>query len=550
LDGLPLAIELAAARMSLLTLTEMLPRLEDRLALLQRIGGRGDSPRQHTLRATIDWSYELLETAERQLFRRLAVFAGPFDLTAATVMQDSDAVDVLGRLIDKSLVAAQTSVAGTRYRLLDTLRQYAWERLREAGEVELARQRHMLHFLRKTEALFTPCADVDEPTREMDGDLDNLRSALEWCLEADAESGLQLIGVTRFVWWRRSFAEGRRWARAFLERCPEPNLARAHALASAGLLEALSGPGEARRLLMEARRLVVRVDQAELAAVDFSLGLAAWMAEDVGQAVRHLERALALTARLDDRRSNVMTEVVLAWALLTDHGRRDDARAKLEHAHQIAMQLGDRYAAWSADYGLGLYWRWTGDPRRALDHFRRGLDQMHGLEVMPTLAGTLLQIARLLAAAEPVRAARIAGAGLATAERGGVHLPPRLLDSVEQLRVELGQRLGVEQARRAWADGERLTIEESVALACDLADLVGVRKGGLSQRELELAQLVARGLTSREIGELLHLSPRTVDNHLARIYAKLGLSSRLQLATWLAQTEAAEHGAKRNTPEG
>jgi DNA-binding CsgD family transcriptional regulator len=222
----------------------------------------------------------------------------------------------------------------------------------------------------------------------------------------------------------------------------------------------------------------------------------------------------------------------------------------LEHAHQLAEQLGDRHGVAAADYGLGLYWRWTGHSRRALDHFRRGVELMGRLEVIPELAGTLLHIARLLAYDEPVRAARSAGAGLATAERAGVHLPPRLLGSIEHLRVELGQRLGVEQVRRAWADGERLTIEEAVTLARDQADPLGLRKGGLTARELELTQLVARDLSSRDIGDLLHLSPRTVDNHLARIYAKLGLSSRLQLATWFAQAGAAELRANPTGPPG
>jgi non-specific serine/threonine protein kinase len=550
LDGLPLAIELAAARVSLLTPSEMLPRLQDRFALLQQVGGRGGSPRQHTLRAAIDWSHDLLELAERQLFRRLAVFAGPFDLAGATALQRSDAVDVLGRLVDKSLVEAQTGTAGTRYRLLDSVRHYAWDRLREAGEVELARRRHLHHFLRRAEALFTPSASVDDPTRELDGELDNLRSAFEYCIEADPQAGLQLIGATRLVWWRRSLAEGRRWARAFLERCPDPGFARAQALASAGLFEVHGDPAEARRLLSEARGLAARFDQSELAAVDFYLGLAAWLGEDIELSIPHLERAIDLMERLGNRHSSVISQVVLGWALLTDHARREEARGLLEHAHELAEQLGDRHGVAAADYGLGLYWRWTGHSRRALDHFRRGVELMGRLEDIPELAGMLLHIARLLARDEPVRSARLASAGLATAERAGVHLPPRLLGSIEHLRAQLGQRLGGAQVGRTWAEGERLTIEEAVTLARDPVDPTGLRNGGLTSRELELTQLVARDLSSRDMGDLLHLSPRTVDTHLARIYAKLGLSSRLQLATWFAQTGAAEPRAKYDTPLG
>jgi DNA-binding NarL/FixJ family response regulator len=159
---------------------------------------------------------------------------------------------------------------------------------------------------------------------------------------------------------------------------------------------------------------------------------------------------------------------------------------------------------------------------------------------MPTTAATLLHVARLLAPGEPIRAARLAGAGLAAAKRGGVQLPPRLLQSIEQLRSELGERLGDWQARRAWTDGEHLTMDEAVALALEQARPDDQRPGGLSSRELEVTQLVARGLSSPEIGDLLHLSPRTVDNHLARIYAKLGFSSRLQLTSWYVQTASVE----------
>jgi non-specific serine/threonine protein kinase len=233
-----------------------------------------------------------------------------------------------------------------------------------------------------------------------------------------------------------------------------------------------------------------------------------------------------------DRPAGLPIQVGLGWALLTDHNRREEGRFRLEQARAHAEELGDRHSVGAADYGLGLYWRWTGHPARALDHFRRALETLRGIDVIPTLAATLLHIARLVAADEPVRAARLAGAGLAMAERAGVDLPPRL---VARLRTELGQRLGWRHARRAWADGEVLTLDEMVRLALEDGHRDD-RPGGLSQRELELSALVARGLTSPEIGALLHLSTRTVDNHLARIYTRLGLSSRVQLATWFAQS--------------
>jgi predicted ATPase len=232
---------------------EILDRLTDRFALLARTTDRGAGTRHQTLRATVDWSYELLEPSEAQLFRRLSVFSGQFDLAGATAMGGPDTLDVLGRLVDKSLVVAQAIGRRTRYRLLDTLRQYARERIVEAGEVELARSRHLQYFLGRAESLFTPSDSVDGPSRQLDGELDDLRIAFELWLEADPRAGLRLIGVTRDVRWRRSFAEGRRWGRAFLERCPESTLARAQALDTAALVEVLSDPAEARRLAGQLR---------------------------------------------------------------------------------------------------------------------------------------------------------------------------------------------------------------------------------------------------------------------------------------------------------
>jgi predicted ATPase/DNA-binding XRE family transcriptional regulator len=465
LDCLPLAIELAAARVSLLAPAEILPRLEDRFALLGQTGRRGGVPRQQTLRATIDWSYELLEPDERQLFRQLAVFAGPFDLAAVTAISGPRAFDVLGRLVDKSLVIAQVGERATRFRLLDTLREYAWAQLRQSGEMESARQHHLDYFLGRAEALFEPTDSLDGPTRELDSELDNLRSAFEWCHQANARAGLRLIGVTRDVWWRRSFAEGRRWSKYFLDRCPEPSLARAMALSAAASFEVLGHPSETRRLLGEARPLAERFDLATLASVDYYLAFAAFSEEDVESAIRHFEHAFALVPGLGDERASVPMQIGLGWALLTHHDRREEGRVRLEHALERATAFGDRHSIGAAHFGLGLYCRWTGDLKQSLDHFVDVLEPLRDLKVIPTLAATLLHIARLVAADDPVRAARVAGAGLAIAERADVHLPRRQVQGIEQLRSELSQRLGREQARRVWTEGESLTIDEMITFA-------------------------------------------------------------------------------------
>jgi non-specific serine/threonine protein kinase len=534
LDHLPLAIELAAAWMGVLGPAELLPRLEDRFAVLRRTRGHGVATRHQTLLATVEWSYGLLNAAEQRLFRSLAVFAGPFNLDAATVFAGTDTLDVLAGLVDKSLVESRADERGhTRYRLLDTLRWYARLRLDAAGELEEARGKHVRYFLERAEALCAPSIAMGGPSRALDEQLDDLRGACEWCLAVDPQAGLRLIAATRDVWWRQSCAEGRSWAKAFLERNPAPSLTRARALLTAGFLDAVGDPTTAQHLLNEALAVAERVgDGATIGNIESCFGLAAFVAENTPDAVQHLERSLASFEVAGDAHGACIALPLLGWALLTEHGRREEGRHALERVHQLAQ--ADQYDRGMADYGLGLYWRWTGHPARALEHFRKALAGLVQVEVAPGLSATLLHIARLLSVAEPVRAATLASAGRAADQRVGVHLAPRLLRATDQLRSELEQRLGADQLRRAWDSGERLSMREAVELALQAVPTPN-RGRVLTVRQLELASLVARGLSSRQIGELLDISPRTVSNHLARIYTRLGLTSRLALATWLTQ---------------
>jgi hypothetical protein len=170
---------------------------------------------------------------------RIAVEIG---LNASIAGSGSDTLDVLGRLVDKSLVVAEPTPRATRYRLLDTVRSYAWEWLVEAGEVELAAGRHVDHFLGRAEDLYVPTESVDGPTRDLDEDLDDLRRALAWCERTNPAAGLRLIAATVHTWWRRSCAEGRQWPLSLPDRCPSPSLARCRALYAAGRLEVLANP--------------------------------------------------------------------------------------------------------------------------------------------------------------------------------------------------------------------------------------------------------------------------------------------------------------------
>jgi predicted ATPase/class 3 adenylate cyclase len=224
LDGMPLALELAAARVKVLTVEQIAARLDDRFRLL--IGGsRTALPRQQTLRALIDWSYDLLPEAERRLLRELSVFAGGAPLKAAeAVCAGIDVLGVLTQLVNKSLVAVDEQGAEARYRLMETIRQYAREKLLDAGEAERARDRHLEFFLQWTEAteprLFG--AEIIAGLDQLEIEQDNLRAALEWALDpthGDPVAALRLVAVLYFFWGRRtSVTEGRQWAQTALAR--------------------------------------------------------------------------------------------------------------------------------------------------------------------------------------------------------------------------------------------------------------------------------------------------------------------------------------------
>jgi predicted ATPase/DNA-binding CsgD family transcriptional regulator/transcriptional regulator with XRE-family HTH domain len=535
LDGLPLAIELAASRIGLLDPTEILPRLEDRFALLKRRTARGTAPRHQTLRTTVDWSYELLDSTEQQLFRRLAVFAGRFDLAGANAMGGPDTLDVLGRLVGKSLIVAEATQRGTRYRLLETLRSYAWDRLRECDEVDLARQRHLDHFLGQAESLVTPTESVDGPTQNLDEDVDNLRNALEFSLIANPQAGLCLIAATGNVWWRRSCAEGRRWVHAFLDCCQESSIARAQALHMAGRFEMLASPNRAIGLLSEARKLTADLgDHATGAMVDVALGFAIFQVNGATtQAIAHIERGASTFEAMNDVVARARALNFLGLVYLTEPGRRDDARVLLERNRDLGERFHDRWITGSADFGLGLFWRRTGQPARAMHHYRSAVQALHNLQEAPRLSEVLIDMARLLFATQAARAARLAGAGLSLAEHAGVHFPARKIAAMDRLRNELGARLGDDEVGRLWAEGERLSMNEAVALALDPTHPPESIPGGLSARELEIARLVSTGLTSRQAAETLRLSHRTVESHLGRVFTKTGVSNRLQLNAWL-----------------
>ncbi|MDQ5827680.1 MAG: NB-ARC domain-containing protein, partial [Chloroflexota bacterium] len=305
LDGLPLAIELAAARVSLLPPEAVLARLGNRLGLLT--GGARDLPhRQRTLRATLDWSYDLLSIAERSLFAHLAVFVGGWTLEAAEAVCDvRDEVEVLqhvSALVDKSLVQQQgSSQHEPRFAMLETVREYAMERLEESGELERLRRRHACYFLELAKEEERASQGPLQRTwlNRLEAEHDNLRAALAWSLglQGDTELGLQLTGALSHFWYiREHHSESRMWLQSALERASDATAARAKVLVGAGRLAWFQGElARANSLLKESLSLYQDLgDDAGAAFALLVLGRTAVSQGDRGRGQTLVEESLAL----------------------------------------------------------------------------------------------------------------------------------------------------------------------------------------------------------------------------------------------------------------
>jgi predicted ATPase/DNA-binding SARP family transcriptional activator len=341
LDGMPLALELAAARVGALSPQQIAERLGDCLAVLTA-GRRSALDRQQTLRATLSWSHDLLTSAERTLFRRLAVFAGSFSLEGAEAVAAGasaaggeavaarDVADLLGRLVDKSLVVPEEEAGGYRYRLLEPMRQYARERLDEAGEATAPRARHLAFYLELAAAADPegPAAAPAVAPRRLEPDHDNLRAALGWALRHEPQQALRLA-VRMWPMWMASgrFQEGSRWLEAALAAAPQPTALRAEALRAAGGLEVRLGrPGVLSELGAE-RVAIFRAlgDRRALAHALDEAGVYEYMVSRNDRAEELYAQSRALAEELSD--GKVAAAVVHSVGVLA-HCRGDFAAAR------------------------------------------------------------------------------------------------------------------------------------------------------------------------------------------------------------------------------
>jgi predicted ATPase len=473
LDGIPLALELAAARVGLMPLDALLERLEDRFSLLWQ---RATPSRQQTLRSAIGWSYELLTDGERRLFRRLAAFSGGFTLEAAEVVciiyaePAGDLFPTMAALVNKSLVI-RAHPGLERYRLLETVRQYALEKLAQSGELDLVRQRHLEFFMALADQAGPGLAGPDQGSwlEQLSQEHDNLRAALETSLAAEGELRLRLVLALERFWQLRGYvSEGVRWFDQALSGPAEATLLRARALNSAAGLSWLRGDLDHARAQLEASLVIRRHidDQAGIQGCLANLGVLASTQTDWASASGYFEESLVLAQRLGNELAMgiLLGNLGLLAAYLDDH---DVALRRLVDSLDIMRRVGDTARVANAHANLGLLALYRARVDDATTHYTSGLRLLQTIGEPHTVAECLEGFATISAReGRHVRAIRLAAS--AAALRKAAEAPPRpwsrrLMDEwLTDARAALGATSDVD-----WAEGQAMTVANAVSFALE-----------------------------------------------------------------------------------
>jgi predicted ATPase/DNA-binding CsgD family transcriptional regulator len=547
LDGLPLAIELAAAWSRVLTPTEILDRLEP--ALL-RSHVRDASPRQRTMEATLDWSYQLLEPAERLLFEQLSVFAGGFDFEAAeAVVPGGDALDGLASLVDSSLVLADPASGKMRYRVLEPVRQYAEARLVARGLGDATRRHHAEHYLRvalRSEVKLRS-SEAGPVLGRLEQDEDNFRVALGWARGQPDDLGLRLCTALAPSWAIRGrVSEGRVWLVEMLRRRggTEDLGLRASGLARASRLAWRQRDYPSTRALLDESLAIGRTldDPLSVARRLRGLALVAVAQGDLDEAGRLCEESVSLFRRHGDRYGLGLALAFLGMTLQLagDTGAAAECvREALELNRANGSVTGSLYSLGSMCFGAIA----AGDMASLRAHTVEVVDLLRTLGGNHEEPGWLWWTGVALASSEGRyrSALRLAGAADAVARRDGLQLHDQLRHQVQPWLERAQAELGSTQADRLAVQGSRLSPDELMDEL--LRDADHRHSSPLSSRELEIADLVAGGLTNREIAERLYISPRTVESHVDHIKAKLGFARRARIVAW-ALDRARDNGAR------
>ena len=523
LDGIPLAIELAAARRNLLSTQEIAARLDQRFSLLTG-GRRTDLPRHQTLRAAIEWSHDLLSEGERALFRRLSIFAGSFTLEAIEAtctsqeIHSEEVLALIGRLVDKSLVTVQTSSQvsdlPTRYRLLETIRSFGLLKLEEAGETRWMRDRHAEYYVRLVEAadpeswlselrgiglamIFNRPAsyylsmieagqvEVNEPELNLEdrkrwykllqAENDNLRAVIEWGADSDRiESALRLVGALLWYWYYfGSPHEGRDLA---LKALATPSgiqypVLRARALNSAGFLQVILGNTTSARQELEEALTILRAseDEASLAWCLHFLGLAYTLEREYELADAALKEGSTIAKKLGD----VIIQGFSFFQGDIDLQRGDYSQAKTRYEESVNFQrvYGNKAFLAYPLRRLGYLALEQGDTSNAWSYFRESLSLNHEVGDKPGVAACLTSMAALaLHLDKPVLAARFIGVVESRLELHSMKLLSLDQAELEHIRSQLQASLDEATSKAAFSEGWGMSEEQAIELVGEIIE--------------------------------------------------------------------------------
>lgn len=549
LDGLPLAIELAAARLRVLSLKDLLERLEGHLNLLAD-RGRTTDERHRTIEATMAWSFELCSEPEQALWSRAAVFAGSFDLEAAVgVCADEQlpadfVLDDVAALVDKSILLSEESGGHVRFRMLETVRQFGLAQL-TPDQLQTQRTRHCRWYAALTERLaqewFGP--DQAEWRVRMRHEHANLRTALEFGVSERScgDTALRLLGIPWFLWAVPfSLIEHRHWLDRVLAATDPASPDRVPALATAGIVSALQGDHEvARRRLDDADRLLEPGrDPVWAAFTEHVRGMSTFFAGDFDAALKLMRDAQDLYAQTRPPTDMPVALCVHLGLLHLMRGELEEADAALATAHQICVAEGE---LWFRSYVLdtrGFVALARNDVTEAARCAEEGLRLNEGFDDTIGLSLGLDLLAWTAASdGHSERAAVLLGSAAAMWRSFGDQLygssdwQARREEYERRARIDLGAP-AYEMAHRHGASLNRREVLRYAIERVRPARLPATASV-LSPRELEVSRLVAQGQSNRDIADSLVLSPRTVEGHVGRILTKLGFSSRIQLAVWV-----------------
>ncbi|MEU1997977.1 protein kinase [Nocardia gamkensis] len=553
LDGLPLAIELAAARMRSMSPEQILQRLDDRYNLLTH-GKRSAPLRQQTLRWCIDWTYHLCDPAEQRLWAQLSVFAGSFDLDAVEQICGADTarwstLDALSSLVDKSVLIRQESDSVVRYRIFETLREYGRQRLRESGEYDDLRRRHRNWYQKlalDAEAGWISHRQPDWITR-LEREQSNLREALENCLDEDTEeaavTGLRTAAALYEFWtFRGLYGEGRSWLdRVLAHRGATSIPDRVKALQVRSQLASWHGDFRAAVAPLEEARALAEQDPTPTikARIAHAEGILELIRGAPARGCSSLERAVELLGsnRTDSLYVDVLASRSWAYEVCGDTERSSES---FEELLTITEPCGELFYRCAALRGMGVAAWQRGDRHRAEQLLQKSVRVNQRLRSPIVAAFNFHAMAWVaVSSGNAERAAILMGAGqsLWPTENSVTTVFPTASPFHRECERETLRALGSRRFEEAFRRGRKMSMDAAVVYALGQRREDGISRPSVSltPRERQVAELVSQGLSNKQIAAKLVISQRTAQGHVENILTKLGFTSRAQIAAWVIE---------------